>query len=117
MNYTAEHLDVEKLEDALDHYRVFQQQELRLAQEKAQSFYAGYEKAISEIRSMFHCCNYESKEKQTKAFLDGFNSAIYEICKELDVCSQEIRDAQISTDEKAFMVAEKIKKVFSESTE
>lgn len=117
MNYTVEHLDVEKLEDALDHSRDFQQQELRLAQEKARSFFDGYEKAISEIRGMFHCCNYESKEKQTKAFMDGFNSAIYEICKELDVGSQEIRDAQISTDEKAFMVAEKIKKVFSESAE
>lgn len=114
MNYMAEHIDVEKIEGALHDYRDNQMAEMMLAQEKARSFFEGYEKAISDIRGMFHCCNYESDKKRTKAFLDGANAMLYELCKELDTASQDIRDMDISIDEKAALIAERIREVFAQ---
>lgn len=114
MDYTAENLDVEKLEDAIHAYRDNNNFQLTLAQEKARAFYEGYEKAMSDVRGMFHCCNYESESKKTRAFLSGFDSAIYDICKELDVPVQDIREMNISDDEKAALVAERIKATFRE---
>lgn len=74
----------------------------------------GYEKAMFDVRGMFHCCNYESESKKTRAFLSGFDSAIYNICKELDVPVQDIREMNISDDEKAELAAERIKAAFRE---
>lgn len=107
--YTAEHIDVEKFESGLDSNRRFQEEMLRLAEEKANAFYSGYNKCLDDVRSMLHCSNYESKEKRTGAYMDGANAAFYEICKELDIGSQDIRDQNISVDQKAAMLAERIR--------
>jgi len=115
MEYLAEHIDPKKFQDALEHHRDFQAQELRLEIEKARAFYDGYEKAILTVKDMFHCCNYESRGKQTQAHREGADNAFYELCKELDIGSQDIRDMDISIDEKATLIAERIRKLFDKS--
>lgn len=115
MNYTAEHLDAEKLEEGFEGYRRNQEQKLFIAQAKAQAFFDGYSEAMRDARSMLHCCNYESEKKRTKAFLDGTNSMLYELCKELDVGGQDIRNMDISVDEKAALIAERIRQVFQQT--
>ena len=111
-NYIAEHIDPEKFEEALDKNRRFQQEELRLQVEKANAFFAGYEKALEDVRSMLHCCNYESKDRITQSFRSGADTAFYELCKELDIGSQDIRDMMTGIDEKASLLAERIRNVF-----
>lgn len=111
MNYTAEHIDAVKFEEGLKVHRDFQMDTKRLATEKAQSFFDGYEKALDDIRSMLHCSNYESQEKRDLAFLAGADNAIYELCKELDVGSQDIRNMSTSIDEKASLLAARIREV------
>lgn len=107
--YTAELIDVDKFENGLDSNRRFQEEMLRLAEEKANAFYSGYNKCLEDVRSMLHCSNYESKEKRASAYMDGADAAFYEICKELDIGSQDIRDQNISVDQKAAMLAERIR--------
>lgn len=111
MNYTAEHIDVEKFEDGLKDHRDYQMEEKRLTVEKAQAFFDGYEKALDDVGSMLHCCNYESKEKRSATYHAGADNAFYELCKELDISGQDIRDMNTGIDEKAALLAERIRNV------
>jgi len=111
MDYVAEHLDPQKIEEGLKGFRDFQMQQKEIAIEKATSFFEGYNKALYAVAGMLHCCNYESKEKKTKAFFDGADHALYEICKELDIGSQDIRSMDVSIDEKAALLAARIKEI------
>lgn len=106
--YNAEHIDVEKMEGALDNFRRYQQESQRTAIEKANAYYAGYDKALEDVRSMLHCSNYESEAKKTQAYKEGADFAFYEICKELDIVCQDIREMKTSIDEKAYMIAKRI---------
>ena len=115
MNYTAEHIDVEKFEHGLNDHRNFRLQEQQMKIETARAFFSGSERALDDVSSMLHCCNYESKEKQTSAFREGANNALYELCKELDVSSQDIRDMDTSIDEKAALLADRIRATFGEA--
>lgn len=117
MNYTAEHIDVDKFEDGLHDHRNFQMQEQQMKIETARAFFSGYEKALDDVSGMLHCCNYESKEKQTSAFREGADNALYELCKELDVSSQDIREMDTSIDEKAALLADRIRAALQEETQ
>lgn len=114
MNYTAEHIDAEKFEKSLDDYRRVQEQKLFSEQLRVQAFYEGYSAAIHDAQGMLHCSNYENEDKRTAAFMEGVNSAIYEICKELDIGSQDIRDMVTSLDEKAALIAQRIRDAFQQ---
>lgn len=106
--YNAEHIDVEKMEGALDNFRRYQQETQRTTIEKANAYYAGYDKALEDVRSMLHCSNYESEVKKTQAYKEGADFAFYEICKELDISCQDIREMKTSIDKKAYMIAKRI---------
>ena len=112
--YIAEHIDPEKFEDGLDNLKRYQEEVQRTAIEKANAFYAGYSACLNEVSSMLHCSNYESKEKITEAYREGANNAFYELCKELGIGSQDIRGEKISVDQKAAMIAERIRDVVCE---
>lgn len=62
MDYTLKNIDILKFEDGLRDNRDHQQWMLRIAEEKAQAFFAGYVKALTDVQSMLHCSNYEGKE-------------------------------------------------------
>ena len=117
MSYIAEHIDTEKFEAGLDSHKRYQEELQRMAIEKANAQYEGYCKCLDDVRSMLHCSNYESKEKETAAYKEGADAAFYELCKDLDVGVQDIRDKNISIDQKAYMIAERIKKAFCEVTD
>lgn len=128
MNYTAEHIDTEKFEAALDNHKRCQEELQRTAIEKANARYEGYCQCLEDVRSMLHCSNYEktAENKETpypvsygsakKSYIDGVNDAFYELCKGLGIGSQDIRDMNTSVDQKAYMIAERIRKAFSEET-
>lgn len=61
MDYTPENINIPAFEDALKDHRDYQHWQLRIAQEKAQAYFAGYEQAIEDVRSMLHCANYEKR--------------------------------------------------------
>lgn len=117
MEYIAEHIDPQKFEDGLQDHRNYQMQEQRLTVEKARSFSEGYEKAIEDVKSMLHCCNYESKERRSATYYAGADNAFYELCKELDISGQDIRDMDTSIDEKASLLAERIRDVLGDEEE
>lgn len=117
MNYTAEHIDTEKFETALDNHKRYQEELQRTAIKTANARYEGYCKCLEDVRDMLHCSNYESAEKETAAYKQGANAAFYELCKELGIGSQDILEANISIDQKAYMVAERIKQVFGAVTD
>lgn len=117
MNYIAEHIDPEKFESELMNHRKYQQELQRLAIEKANSFYAGYTACLDEVSSMLHCSNYESTGKITSAYREGANNAFYELCKELGIGCQDIREKNISVDEKAALIADRIKESFGQPAE
>lgn len=113
MDYTPENIDIPAFEEALRDERRYQQNELRIACEKAEAYFRGFEGCITCVSSMLHCSNYESAEKRTKSFLAGADAAFYELCKELSVASQDVRDMNASVDEKAALLAERIKVALS----
>lgn len=115
--YTAEHIDVEKFEEGMDSNKRYQEEMLRIAEEKATAFYSGYTKCLDDVISMLHCSNYENSEKKTKAYIAGANAAFYELCKELDVGCQDILDQNISIDQKAAMLVDRIQKCLYECNE
>lgn len=117
MNYTAEHIDTEKFETALDNHKRYQEELQRTAIETANARYEGYCKCLEDVRGMLHCSNYESPEKETAAYKQGANAAFYELCKELDIGSQDIRDMNTSIDEKAALLADRVRAVFVEGDE
>lgn len=117
MDYTAEHIDPEKFEAALDNHKRYQEELQRTSIETANARYEGYCKCLEDVRDMLHCSNYESAEKETAAYKQGANAAFYELRKELGIGSQDIREANISIDQKAYMVAERIKQVFGVVTD
>ena len=112
MNYTAEHIDLEKFEAGLGSHKRYQEELQRTAIEKANAMYEGYCKCLEDVRSMLHCSNYESREKETAAYKEGADAAFYELCKELGIGSQDIRDMNTSVDEKAALLADRIRKTF-----
>ena len=116
MSYTAEHIDTEKLEAGLENNRKYQEELHREAIKRATAEFQGYCKCLEEVREMLHCSNYESKEKETAAYKDGADTAFYELCKELDISSQDIRGKNISIDQKAYMIAERIKETICDKT-
>lgn len=109
MSYTAEHIDPEKFEKALLEHRRYQQEHQREAIGKANSFYDGYTACLDEVSSMLHCSNYEREGASSAAYIEGANDALYELCKELGVGMQDIRGMNTSIDEKAALIAERIK--------
>lgn len=117
MNYKAEHIDTEKFEAALDSHKRYQAELQRTAIEKAKAQYEGYCKCLEDVRSMLHCSNYEDTSKKLASYQEGADAAFYELCKELGVGVQDIRDKNISIDQKAYMIAERIKKAFGEVTD
>lgn len=117
MKYTAEHIDPEKFEKALLEQRKYQQECQRKAIEKANSFYEGYTACLDKVSSMLHCSNYESEGKITAAYREGANNAFYELCKELGIGCQDVREKSISVDEKAALIAERIKDCFCQPAE
>lgn len=114
MDYKAEHIDPEKFEQELREQRKYQLEIQRNTIEKAKAFYDGYTACLDNVSSMLHCSNYESTEKITNAFTKGANIAFYEICKELDVSCQDIREMDTGVDEKASLIAERIRALFAE---
>lgn len=117
MNYKAEHIDPEKFEKALLEHRRYQQECQRMAIEKANSFYDGYTACLDEVSSMLHCSNYESEGKITAAYREGADNAFYELCKELGIGVQDIRKMNKSVDEKASLIADRIKECFGQPAE
>lgn len=109
MSYTAEHIDPEKFEAALDNYKRYQEELQRTAIETANARYEGYCKCLEDVRGMLHGSNYESPEKETAVYKQGANAAFYELCKVFGIWSQDIRGENISIGQKAYMVAERIK--------
>lgn len=61
---------------------------------------------------MLHCSNYEDTSKELASYQEGADAAFYELCKELGVGSQDIRGMDTSVDEKAALLADRIKKAF-----
>lgn len=116
MNYTAEHIDPEKFEAALDNHKRYQEKLQRTAIEKANARYEGYCQCLEDVRGMLHCSNYEDTSKKLASYREGADTAFYELCKELNVGSQDIRGMDTSVDEKAALLADRIKKAFSEET-
>lgn len=116
MSYIAEHIDTEKFEAGLDSHKRYQEELQRTSIEKANAQYEGYCKCLEDVRSMLHCSNYESKEKEAAAYKEGADAAFYELCKELGIGVQDIRDKNISIDQKAYMVAERIKETLCNET-
>lgn len=112
MNYIAEHIDPEKFEKSLLERRKYQQECQRKVIEKANSFYEGYSACLDEVESMLHCSNYESEEKITAAYREGADNAFYELCKELGIGVQDIRQMNTSVDEKASLIAGRIRDCF-----
>lgn len=117
MNYTAEHIDPEKFEAALDSHKRYQEELQRTAIEKANARYEGYCQCLEDVRSMLHCSNYEDNAKKLASYREGADTAFYELCKELGISSNDIRDMNTSVDQKAYMIADRIKKAFSEVTD
>lgn len=118
MNYTAENaenIDIEAFESALEDRRNRKRDEKIVAIKQAESYFQGYEDAIEAVAGMLHCANYESTSKKSKSFSDGADYAFYELCKELDISCQDIRDIDISVDEKASMIADRIKSFLVEN--
>lgn len=76
--YTAKNLDVQKCEDRFLEMRQYQQQKCIEAKKSADSFFSGYEKALDDVSSMFHCSNYESAEnpRDGRAYGQGFLDAL-----------------------------------------
>lgn len=111
--YMAEHIDPEKFDTGLDNLKRYQDEVQRTAVEKANAFHAGYTACLDAVSSMLHCSNYESEGKITAAYREGANSAFYELCKELGLGCQDIREKKISVDEKAALIAERIRDSFS----
>ena len=109
MNYTAEHIDTEKFEAGLDSHKRYQEELQRTAIEKANAQYEGYCKCLEDVRSMLHCSNYEDTTKKLASYREGADAAFYKLCKELDVGVQDIRAQNISIDQKAYMIAGRIK--------
>lgn len=62
MDYTPENIDIHAFEDALMKKREFQKWQRMIAVEKADAYFAGYEKALFDVQSMLHCSNYEKRE-------------------------------------------------------
>lgn len=128
MNYTAEHIDPEKFEAGLEGHKRYQEEVQRTTIEKANARYEGYCQCLEDVRSMLHCSNYEktAENKETpypvsygsakKSYIDGVNDAFYELCKELGIGSQDIRDMNTSVDQKAYMIAERIKETLCGDT-
>lgn len=117
MSYTAEHIDTEKFEAGLENNRKYQEQLHEEAIKRATAEFQGYCKCLEEVREMLHCSNYEDTSKKLASYREGADAAFYELCKELDVGVQDIRDKNISIDQKAYMIAERIKKAFGEVTD
>lgn len=115
VNYKAEHIDPEKFEQALLEHRRYQQECQRKVVEKAKSFYEGYSACLDEVASMLHCSNYESEGKITAAYREGADNVFYELCKELGIGVQDIRQMNTSVDEKAALIAERIKDCFQQT--
>ena len=90
-------------------HRRHQQERQREAIGKANSFYDGYTACLDDVSSMLHCSNYEREGASTAAYIEGANDAFYELCKELGVGMQDIRGMNTSIDEKAALIAERIK--------
>ena len=63
MQYTPKHIDIEAFEKALNDARATEERNLFIKQERAQSYYRGYEDCVSQVISMLHCANYEKREK------------------------------------------------------
>lgn len=78
MAYTAKNLDVQKCEYRFLEMRQYQQQKCIEAKKSADSFFSGYEKALDDVSSMFHCSNYESTEnlRDSHAYGQGFLDAL-----------------------------------------
>lgn len=110
--YMAEHIDPEKFEAELNSLKRYQDEVERTAVEKARAFHAGYTACLDAVSSMLHCSNYESEQKITAAYREGANNAFYELCKELDVDWRDVREKNISVDEKAALIAERIRDFF-----
>lgn len=116
MSYTAEHIDTERFEAALDSHKRYQEELQRTAIEKANARYEGYCQCLEDVRSMLHCSNYEDTSKKLASYREGADTAFYELCKELGVGSQDIRNTNISIDQKAYMIAERIKETLCGDT-
>lgn len=116
MSYIAEHIDTEKFEAGLENNRKYQEQLHEEAIKRATAEFQGYCKCLEDVRGMLHCSNYESNGKETVVYQEGADAAFYELCKELDISSQDIRGKNISIDQKAYMIAERIKETICEKT-
>lgn len=114
MDYMAEHIDSKLFEDALNENRKAERETLNISIERARAYFNGYDKCIEDVRGMLHCKNYESKDQESRAYYCGANAALYELCKELDINSSDIRAMDISIDEKAALIAEKIRQSLGE---
>lgn len=116
MSYIAENIDPEKFEAGLKNNRKYQEELHREAIKRATAEFQGYCKCLEEVREMLHCSNYESNGKETVVYQEGADAAFYELCKELDIGCQDIRDKNISIDQKAYMIAEKIEEILCDKT-
>mgnify|MGYP002542438052 CR=1 FL=1 len=78
MSYTAERIDTEKFESALDNHKRYQEELKRTAVEKANAQYEGYCQCLEDVRSMLHCSNYEKTESEfERSAIDALDNLRY----------------------------------------
>lgn len=79
-----------------------------LAKERTNAFLDGYMDCRDEVVQMLDAC-IDPDAIDDKSYVEGANQFIYRLCKELGIPSQDIRESGYSIDEKAALLAERIK--------
>lgn len=109
MNYTAEHIDPEKFESALNSKKRYQEELQRSAIEKANAQYEGYCQCLEDVRSMLHCSNYEKTDGLISESIEaGRINAIYAFAKLGGVDCEDIANSNLPFQDEAKTVWDRI---------
>lgn len=127
MNYTAEHIDPEKFEAALDNHKRYQEELQRTAIEAANARYEGYCKCLEDVRGMLHCSNYEKTSKvevteedkrvsqKEKDFANGVNAAFSWLGERLGIQIDDIIKMDVGVETKSEVMVQRIALFFKEN--
>lgn len=113
--YRPKALDVDKMERMFEDSIRYQGQRTALEMAKIEAYHSGYSEAIRNCQQALYCSNYELLVPSSKEII---REAFYELCKELDITGSDIYDnPKLSLDEMAAMLAERIRAVYTPSTD
>lgn len=109
----TENISVSLLDQALLDNVTVREKEKDRAVRDAQAYFKGYSECTEAIRGMIRNPKYESTDMTPKSYVDGANEAFYLLSKELGIQSRDIREMDISIEQKATLLAENFRQLYS----